>query len=324
MLLYVTATSLEFMNNLIENFNFMKNIFFAIGFMCLGFIAVAQHAPQYSTFMFNKLAYNPAYAGSREVLTIGADYRNQWSGINGAPKTASIYAHTPFFKQRAGAGLSIISDQVGMMNFNYVNLSYNYRLPLSNGATLSLGLMGRLEHGAIDWTKADAIDQNDRLVQATTTSKVQPNFGMGVYYAHDNYYVGLSVPQVMKNALYTNLGAVVNNRNFYLMGGAVIKVNDNIKFKPAALISYNPNAPFEVEVNANFIFMDAFWVGASYRLGDSFDGVVAYQITKQIKAAIVADFTLSELKDYTTGSFEFLVEYSFIYDNTRVKNLRYF
>ncbi len=302
----------------------MKKTYLLINFVCLSILAIAQHAPQFSTFMFNKLAYNPAYAGSREVLTIGADYRNQWTGIEGAPKTVSIYAHTPFFKQRAGAGLSIVSDKIGMMNFNYINLSYNYKIPLSNGSSLAIGLMGRLEHGAIDWSKTDAVDGNDRLVQSTKTSKVQPNFGLGMYYSHENYYVGLSVPQVMKNTLYSNLETVVNNRNFYLMGGAVFKVTDNVKFKPSALVTYNFHAPFEMEVNANFIFMDTFWVGASYRLEDSFDAVVAYQINKQIKAALVADFTLSELRDYTSGSFEFLVEYSFDYDNIRVKNLRYF
>lgn len=302
----------------------MKKIYFIISFVLIGLFANGQNAPQYSAFMFNKLAYNPAYAGSREVLTIGADYRNQWTGIEGAPKTAGIYVHTPFFKQRAGAGLSIVSDKIGMMNFNYVNLSYNYKLSLSNGATLALGLMGRLEHGSIDWSKANPVDMSDRLVQATSTSKVQPNFGLGAYYSKENYYIGVSVPQMMKNTLYSNLGGRVTNRNYYLMGGVVIPLNGNVKFKPSTLVSYNENTAFEMELNANFIFMNAFWVGGSYRLGDSFDAVVAYQINRQIKVAAVADFTLTELRDYSKGSFEFLVEYSFLYGDTKLKNIRYF
>ena len=98
-----------------------------------------------------------------------------------------------------------------------------------------------------------------------------------------------------------------------MTGGLVANLTKNVKFKPAVLLSYNPNAPFEIDLNANFIFMDAFWIGASYRLGDSFDALFGYQFNPQLRAGVAVDFTLSELNDYTAGGFEIMLQYSMFY-----------
>ncbi len=284
----------------------------------------AQHAPQFSNFMFNKLVYNPAYAGSHDVLTMSALYRNQWAGIVGAPVTANFNMHMPFWNDRCGAGLSVVNDRIGMINSTYVNLSYNYRIPVGEKSKLSMGLMGRLEQGSIDWTQVDELDAGDQMIGMGQMNEIQPNFGAGVYLSNNSYYVGFSVPQILRNNLYNDLSVAESVQNFYLMGGVVLPINKNVKVKPAVLLTYNPSAPFEAEFNANFIFMDALWLGASYRLGDSFDGIIAYQFTKQLRGGVAVDFTTSELNSYTSGSYEIMLQYSFQYDKSGVTNLRYF
>ena len=112
----------------------------------------------YSLFMFNKLAINPAYAGSRDALTLTGHYRNQWQGIEGAPKTYTFAGHAPFFKNKVGVGLSLISDKIGMVNTTYVDMSYAYRIKINDESTLALGLQGQLDFGRIDWAKADPLD----------------------------------------------------------------------------------------------------------------------------------------------------------------------
>jgi len=284
----------------------------------------AQHAPQYSNFMFNKLNYNPAYAGSRDVLTGNALYRNQWQAIDGAPKTLNFNVHLPFLQGRCGAGLSVVSDQIGMLNTTSATLSYNYSFPVGEKTRLGIGIMGRLENGRVDWTQADPADFNDSLLGTMESNVTKPNFGAGIYLTNKKYYVGLSAPQLLRNTLYTGLEFVDDVRPYYLMAGFVMNLTDNIKLKPAALVSYNPSSPFEVDLNAMFIFMDAVWIGGTYRLGDSFDAVVQYQFTDQIRAGLAVDFTTSELMNYTTGSYEVMVEYSFMYNDDGIKNLRYF
>jgi len=289
-------------------------------------LTFAQQAPQYTNFMFNQLAYNPAYAGSNEVLTMSAIYRNQWSGIDGAPKTINFNVHTPFFNDRCGAGLSVMNDVTGLINSTNINLSYNYRLPVAENSTLAMGLMGRLETGRINWQAVQAIDLSDQMIGMDEESyRLKPNFGAGLYLSSSKYYIGISAPQLLKNSLYSDLNDNVGDvRTYYLTGGLVTNLSENVKFKPAVLLSYNQNAPFEIDLNANFIFMDAFWVGASYRLGDSVDALFGYQFNPQLRAGVAVDFTLSELNDYTAGGFEIMLQYSMWYKEGSVNNLRYF
>ena len=110
-----------------------------------------QTDPHYTQFMHNKMAINPAYAGSKEVLTFTSLYRNQWSGVTGAPTTFALNAHAPFFSNRCGAGISLVGDQYGFFKSYNIGLNYSYRIPMKNGANFSIGLSGQIEYGQIDW-----------------------------------------------------------------------------------------------------------------------------------------------------------------------------
>jgi len=288
----------------------------------------AQQDVQYSQFIFNKMAYNPAYAGSKEAMTLGAIYRHQWQGIEGAPRTLSAFAHAPFLNNRCGAGLAITSDRIGMVDNSYIDLNYAYRIALQKETVLSVGLLTRFEYSRVDWTKAETVDFGDQLIP-TETNQSGVNFGLGMYLSSKNYYVGLSVPSLLKTTLYNSseffgINEISKYRSYYLMGGIIARVADNVMFKPAMMISYSPNAPFELDMNASFLFMQAFWIGATYRLGDSVDAVLQYQLSKQFKLGLATDFTLSELRDYTSGSFEVMIEYLFFYDKEGINNIRFF
>lgn len=296
--------------------------------LLLGAITLtAQQDVQYSQFIFNKMAFNPAYAGSKEAMTLGALYRHQWQGIEGAPRTFSAFAHAPFLNNRCGAGLAVTSDQIGMIDNSYIDLNYAYRIALKKETVLSIGLLTRFEYSQVDWFRAQTIDLGDDMIPVET-SQTGVNFGLGTYLSSKNYYVGLSVPSLLKTNLYSDeffgINEISRFRSYYLMGGVIARVGDNVLFKPAMMISYNPNAPFELDLNASFLFMNAFWLGATYRLGDSVDAVLQYQFTQQFKLGLATDFTLSELRDYTTGSFEVMLEYLFFYDKEGVNNIRFF
>jgi len=307
----------------------MKKLFYSMIFVLLVGSLYAQNDPHYSMFMFNKLAINPAYAGSKDALTFIGHYRNQWQGIDGAPKTFTFAAHTPLFKKRVGAGLSVVSDKIGIYNITYFDMSYSYRIKVTDEATLSIGIQGQLDYTRVDWNKLDPLDAGDGMIQVNPTSKLNPNFGLGVYYSHPKYYLGASAPRVLKTSIYDTQDAsaivsVNSLRSYYLMGGLITRLNKNVKFQPGVLVTKNDNAPFEFDLNASFVFMDALWIGASYRLQDSFDAIVQYQFSKQLKAALAVDMTLSELRHYSPGSFEVMLEYIFLYDGARYNNIRYF
>lgn len=298
--------------------------------ICIFFVNTlfGQYDVHHTQFMHNKLSINPGYTGDREVFAMTALYRNQWFGIDGAPKTFTLHAHSPFMNKKNAIGLTIINDAIGNVNTSYVGASYAYKFRVSNDATLSIGIQGRVEHARIDWSNSDPLDQGDNTIPLNNKTRTNPNFGAGAYLSHEKYYIGLSVPTLLKTTIYdenTLTGVSLNSqRSYYLMGGGVMRLNQNVKFAPSVLFTYNPSTPFEMDLNVSFILMDSFWVGASYRLGDSVDGLLSFQINPQIRLGVAFDYTLTKLQEFSPGSFEILMDYNFQFKGKKINNIRYF
>jgi len=283
----------------------------------------AQYDMHHTHFMHNKLAINPGYTGDRGMFAMTGLYRNQWFGIEGAPKTFSFHAHTPFLNNRNGIGLSLMNDKIGMMNTTYAGLSYAYRLRVSDDATLSIGIQGRVEHSRIDWSGSDPLDMGDNTIPTSAVTKTSPNFGMGAFLSHENFYVGLSAPTLLKTTVYDDNPitgtSLTSQRSYYLMGGLVMRLSHNVQFAPNVLFTYNPSTPFEMDLNAAFIFMEKLWLGASYRLGDSM-----FQINDQFRLGGAFDYTLTKLQEFSPGSFELLLDYTLARKGKRLNNIRFF
>jgi len=274
----------------------MRIIFKILFLLVLSATSVdAQNDRLYTMFVFNKLQYNPAYAGSAEALNVGVHYRHQWQGLEGAPRTITAFAHTPIAGGRSGVGLSLISDEIGIFNTTYAKLDYAYRVNFRNDSKLSLGIF---------------------------------NFGMGLYYSSDNFYVGASVPNFLRNAItseaYSGFADLNNLRAYYLMGGVVFKISPKVHLRPSLLVSYVPNAPKEIDLNLSFLFLESFWVGGSYRWDESIDVFAQFPVSQQLKLAVGVDYALTELNSSTRGSFEVMLEYLFKNDNEKVNNIRFF
>lgn len=291
-------------------------------------IAYGQNDRLYSMFVFNKLQYNPAYAGSVEALSIGAHYRHQWQGVEGAPRTVTAFAHTPLAKGRSGLGLSFISDDIGIFNSTFIKMDYAYRVSFKNETKLSVGLNAQFDFTRFDWTKADLIDNFDAIIPFGQPSNSAFNVGMGIYYSGPKFYIGASLPRFLRNAItseaYRGFADLNDFRAHYLMGGIIFKLGQKIHLRPSLLVTYVKNAPIETDFNLSLLFLESFWIGGSYRLGESADAFVQFPVTPQLKVAVGVDYALTELNSFTKGSFELMVEYLFRYDNQKVNNIRFF
>ena len=296
----------------------------------------AQQEAQYTQFMYNKLSLNPAYAGSSETSCFSCIHRSQWVGFEGAPSSQVVNFHAPLFKQRVGLGASIAHDQIGPINSFTASLMYAYRMKIGKG-NLALGLRGTLRNYRINWSETQSTHSGDEEIPTENSSRILPNFGFGVYYHTEKFYLGISTPSLLKGDLsYTYLNNSdafgTENTHLYLMTGYVFKVNNNIKFKPAALVKYTANSPLDLDLNATFIFLDKLWFGVSYRLGgdanrgigESIDLLAQYQISKKLRIGVAYDFTLSKLKDYNSGTFEIQMEYCLNPKDKRLTNPRFF
>ncbi|MEO1258393.1 MAG: type IX secretion system membrane protein PorP/SprF [Bacteroidota bacterium] len=305
----------------------MKKLIYTL---LITFIAVSGWSQSEDIFtfnLFNQLNFNPAYAGSKEVLDAGAIYRNQWwSGVDGAPRDLNLWGHMPFANRRNGLGLNIISDNIGMDNILKFGVNYAYRIPFGKRRVLALGLGAQVETARTDWDETnDQVAGSDPLIGTGDSRNTVFNVGPGIYYKSQSFYLGFSIPKLMANALYDDrdeFGGDVNT--YFVQGGLSIPINRNIEFLPNAQIRYNPNSPFDFDLNANVMFHDALMVGLMYRYEDSVDGLVVYQMNNGLRLGVAVDFTVSELSKATTGSFELMVGYTFPCEDCEIVNLRYF
>ena len=160
----------------------------------------AQQDPLFTKYMFNSLVFNPAYAGSKEHMSIGLLHRSQWVGIDGAPNTQSFTLHTPLKNERVGVGFSLVNDAIGPTNNLGANVSYAYRIPVgSNGAKLSIGLQAGIENYRGDFNELN-LEQQQGADPAflENPNEYLPNFGAGVYYYSKSFYAGFSSPQIVE------------------------------------------------------------------------------------------------------------------------------
>ena len=306
----------------------MKIHLLFIGMLGLATASFAQHDTYYSHFPFNKLVYNPAYAGAKGILDAGMIYRHQWLTIDGAPRTLNGFVHMPV-AGRSGLGLSVTADKAGMISTQSVEGSYSYALPLdASGRVLQLGLSARLELGRIDWEKATPISINDSSIPDVGFSQSGANVGFGVYYKGQRFFAGASLPRLLKpTAFLASPRRTVRYQQWltgYLMAGGVFDLSEKIKLHPMALISYHGTAPLDLEINASLVFNDRFWLGAGYRLEDALLGLLQYQINNQLRLGFAYDLTLSELRKTTSGSFEIMAGYTLECESCRIQHLRYF
>lgn len=316
----------------------MKKFLLITTIVLAGLKTFAQQDPQYTMYMFNQLAVNPAYAGSRECLSATAHYRNQWVGVDGSPKTLSFGIHSPLNNEHIGLGLQVVNDKLGVSNTTNVTGAYAYRIPVTKRAKLAVGLQATVTSYSNKLADAITANTTDGTFK-TNSSLLLPNFGAGVYLNGPNAYVGMTVPHLVNNHLAEKSGNAVSEsaarqfRHLFLMAGCMLKISEAVKFKPSGLLKYAPNSPVETDLNASFLLYDALWLGASWRsdvsalrdkLTESTDFMVIYEINQMMRMGVAYDLTISRLNTYTNGTYEIMLGYDFKHKMDRMLTPRYF
>ncbi len=278
--------------------------------------AFAQQGMQYTQFMFNKLQFNPAYAGTKGHFALSAIYRKQWLGIDRAPQSATLNAHGALLDKKLGLGLSLSYDQIGFSNRVNIETNYSYIIPFKNRSFLSLGIRGAAYYNQIRWEDADMIDQFDAAIPLSSTSSILPNFGAGVYYQSRRWYLGVSVPHIFRNQGDFNIASngVVEpefTQHYYMMTGVVFPIAKNVQIQQNLLLKYVVNAPLATDINMSVVFHDKILLGLTYRVGDSIDAMLQWQINNRLRIAIAYDFSVTQLQQYNSGSIEAMIGYQF-------------
>lgn len=300
----------------------MKKLYIIVVFL-IATQMYGQQDPQYTQYMYNMNVINPAYAGSRENLSFGLLYRTQWTGIDGAPETATFFGHLPV-GEKVGIGLSVISDQIGPVKETNAYADFSYTLKLGGAHRLAFGVKAGATFHDIGLTGIDLIDEDDPLFQDINSTT--PNIGAGVFYYTDNYYLSFSVPNILNSVHLDADGYELGSedRHYFLTGGYVFQLSTNTKLKPSFLVKSAFDAPTSFDVNLNALFFEKFEIGGSYRLDDSFSGLVNFAVTPTIRIGYAYDSVTSDIKKYAPASHEFMLLFDLNFPKNVSRSPRYF
>ncbi|OBQ51804.1 type IX secretion system membrane protein PorP/SprF [Tamlana sp. s12] len=291
-------------------------------------LGVAQQLPQFTQYMYNTISINPAYAGSREALSIVGLHRSQWVGFKDGPVTQTLSINTPLRNDRIGLGLSFIEDDLGPTNFTYVYGDFSYAIPTGKNGRLAFGVKAGFTHFSFDSDfRLDEDNKFDPQIYGTE-DRWSPNIGAGIYWSTDRLYFGLSAPRLLNTDIHKKNGfEALENISYYLTGGVVVDLSNKFKFKPAFLVKAVSGAPLSYDITANFLYNEKFWLGASYRINEvtaAIGGIADFQISKQLRIGYAYEKPISDIARYTTGTHELLLMYEFKFIKTELKSPRYF
>lgn len=305
----------------------IKNNIIAIALLSCT-VGIAQQLPQFTQYMYNTISINPAYAGSREALSIVGLHRSQWVGFKGGPITQTLSINTPLRNDRIGLGLSFIEDDLGPQNFSYLYADFSYSIPTGDEGKLAFGVKGGFTQFSFDSDfRLDNSNSNDPLIYGTQ-DRWSPNIGAGVYWSTNRLYLGLSAPRILNTDMNEEEGFEALERiSYYFTGGVVVDLSKSFKFKPAFLVKATNGAPLSYDLTANFLYNEKFWLGASYRINEqtaAIGGIVDFQVSRQLRIGYAYEKPISDIASYTTGTHEILLMYEFRFMSSKLKSPRYF
>lgn len=304
----------------------MKTRIFIFTLLITSLVSFAQQDAQYTQYMYNTINVNPAYAGSRGMMSIFGLHRTQWVGIDGAPVTNSFSVNSPINNSNLGVGLSFVNDRIGPTEENEISADVSYSIKASENYKLSFGIKATANLFNLDASKLNPEDAGDPQFQ-NLNNYFSPNIGAGIYLHSDQSYFGLSVPGFLNSKKYADSPEVAVNTermNLYFIAGHVFDLSYSVKFKPALLTKVTQGAPLQLDLSGNFLINERFVLGAAWRWDAAVSAMAGFQITDGLFIGYAYDYETTELRQYNSGSHEFFLRFELFTKQRRIVSPRFF
>ncbi|MBX2840329.1 MAG: type IX secretion system membrane protein PorP/SprF [Flammeovirgaceae bacterium] len=304
------------------NYQIIQKIFVIVMVLCSA-TSYGQQDPIYTQYMFNGMVINPAYAGSHESISLSALSRIQWTDTgSGKPFTSTFSGHAPV-QHNLAVGVSFVNDHIGVTDRNMLMGALAYKIPVGLGK-LSFGLQAGLSTYKAGTLLAK--DPNDPLNQQIDPT-ARPEFGAGVYYYTDKFFLGFSAPNLMNQQFgeSDSESYIKLQKHYFAYSGYVFTFSESLKFRPNVLVKYVEGAPIQMDLNASFLFNETLWLGASYRSLDALSIIAEIQLKNpMIRIGYAYDFATTDLMKEQYGTHEIVLNYRFGINKNVILTPRYF
>jgi len=292
----------------------MKKILLSAVVLLLGLMSgKAQQLPLYSQYLLNDFLLNPAIAGTQNYIPIRLTGRYQYVGFDGAPKTFALAAHSPIMREKMGVGGFLFRDQIGAVSQTGLQLSYSYHMPLNDQIKLSMGLGFRAFQYVLNETPVTYIDEDNNITTSNQTTFV-PDADFGLYLYSDRWFAGFSAAQLIQYKI--KLGDVdvqsqsSTARHFFLSGGYKFDAGQDFQIQPSFLVKATASTPVNVDLNVKATYQKNYWAGLSFRSDKSL--ITMFGVKYQIyMLGFAYDYSFSDIKNYSSGSFEIVLGVNF-------------
>jgi type IX secretion system PorP/SprF family membrane protein len=293
----------------------MKKLYIFI-FICLALGGFAQQLPQYSQYMLNEMAINPAVAGRDDFAEVRSNNRHQWLGITDGPRTYMLTLQGPIKGKNMGVGMNIYTDIVGPTRRTGINFSYAYHLKLKDELHLSFGLSAGLQQWGLDGSKITLREEGDEQSIGAYKTAPLPDLGAGIYfYKKDKFYFGFSLPQMYQAPI--NLYGSSSSKQSKLSsqininGAYKIDIDEEYTVEPSVLIKYEKPAPVKVDIGGRIIYKKQMWAGLVYRHKDAISALLGYMYKDYLSIGYSYDITTTKLRKYSSGTHELMLGLKF-------------
>ena len=298
----------------------MKNLVAIISvFVLCALQSNAQQLHQLTQYMDNQFIFNPAVAGSSDVINAKVGYRSQWTGLDDGPSTVYVSGHTNIADNRSvGLGLTLFSDITGPTSRQGGQAAYAYHLPLQNNSFLGIGLSASFFQYRIEYGDLIANQEADPMLLGGRQSKMTGDMNFGLYYYGDNFWASASVLQLLKREIdfLDDAATVPLDRHYFLGAGYTFDLNSDLSLEPSFFVKSVTGIPTHVDFNARLIYDQAYWIGLGYRTQDAMNIMLGLDLNDAFQLTYSYDFNTTELQDYGKGSHEISVGFRWDYRDT--------
>ena len=282
----------------------------------------AQQPAQYATYMLDPLRYNPAYAGLDYALSVTGTYRQQWSGLDGAPTGQRLSAHLPLYFLKGGFGIQVENDEIGAHRLSSAQAAYNYQLELGSGV-LSLGVGAGWQQWTLrggdlrtpdgQYIGPGTVTHNDDILNLATDSGSTLEFSTGVFYQSERFETGLSVENLAGSSIQLPAASIQLQRAYHAFARTNMEVGNDLLLQPSLWIR-SDGIENQMDISLLVTYRNNIVAGTSFRgynksTQDALVVMGGVQLSPALQLVYAYDITLSPLKTVQSGSHEIVVKY---------------
>ncbi|TRX72278.1 type IX secretion system membrane protein PorP/SprF [Carboxylicivirga sp. M1479] len=295
----------------------INNIIITLLLLCSVAPVLAQKDMVMSQYLHNRYALNSAFAGNREVLSLYGGYRKKWAGFEGAPGTMLFSMHSPLKNEKVALGMEVFNQQYGVTKQTGFSFSYTYRIKMANKAKLAFSINGGGNFHSSNWSDVKTFEGGGDVIDdvfSVNESNFSPIVGFGTAWYSSKYFVGFSIPNFFYYNAYIDGGSSsleLNQANYLLTGGVLFDVSNALHFQPSMMLRYNPEQTTWLDVNASLIYNNALWLGVGYRTTNEITGMLAYQVSPQLRFSYSLDYSTGDISSHNNGTHEIAIQYDF-------------